>query len=907
MERMIVLLNKGLCVLLCFLLLIPTFFGGGGWAYATEMEGTPEEFHYEVTYDGIVTEVVFGDKGVLHLSDLDADNSDLLIGTFEDLTSEDIAAETLPEAGTSEVKEEFLLDGLTKYKKVLSTGEVLVFSFVKGDTYFVEALAQSVETVSEAEISDGVVQEDDTKADISTEIEQSETIATNDNGTSVKRLFVVDETGQELSDLGLRYYRTADDGTHVEITQAEYDQLNQPTTALTSTLVTQTAPSVVYSTHIQNIGWQKNVSDDTMAGTTGLGLRLEAMKLALSGGSYTGSIVYSAHVQNEGWMSPQKDDAISGSLGKSQRMEAIQISLSGAIAEAYDVYYRVHIQDIGWTAYTSNGKLAGSAGMAKRLEAMEVKLVKKGDSSITTGKAFYSAQTTLPTTPVITYSSHVQNIGWQSEVKDGAISGTVGFSQRVEAVRMQLGQMAVEGNIQYRVNVQDAGWTEWSTNGQIAGTLGQAKRVEAIEAKLSGDIAAYYDVYYSVYSESYGWLAWAKNGEPAGTEGLAKRVEALKVVLVQKGKSAPSSGSTNIAFVKSEKPVLAYQALVQDYGWLPKVADGILSGTVGKAKQLEALRISLTGMNASSGISYRTNVEDRGWMPWTSNDTISGTIGEGKKAKAIQIQLSGTLAESYDIYYRVHAQNYGWLGWAKNGESAGVELSNTRLEAYEVKLIKKGQAAPTPMGNSYIEAGQLIYLDPGHGGWDSGASFSGIHEKTINLKVALKVKAILEAKGYNVAMTRTSDVSVSGTKNLSTELLARAAMANAANADIFVSIHHNSAGYASSIKGIETFYYGYYAGWEPEINQSMHLDPERLANSVTLANKIHSSLINSTNAYDRGIFDETFAVLRETAMPAVLLELGFMSNATELAKLATDSYQNILAQAVANGIIHYYR
>lgn len=183
---------------------------------------------------------------------------------------------------------------------------------------------------------------------------------------------------------------------------------------------------------------------------------------------------------------------------------------------------------------------------------------------------------------------------------------------------------------------------------------------------------------------------------------MAKRVEALKVVLVQKGKSAPSSGSTNIAFVKSEKPVLAYQAHVQDYGWLPKVADGILSGTVGKAKQLEALRISLTGMNASSGISYRTNMEDRGWMPWTSNDTISGTIGEGKKAKAIQIQLSGTLAESYDIYYRVHAQNYGWLGWAKNGESAGVELSNTRLEAYEVKLIKKGQAAPTPMGNSYI-------------------------------------------------------------------------------------------------------------------------------------------------------------------------------------------------------------
>ena len=166
----------------------------------------------------------------------------------------------------------------------------------------------------------------------------------------------------------MRYYRTADDGTHVEITQAEYDQLNQPTTALTSTLVTQTAPSVVYSTHIQNIGWQKNVSDGTMAGTTGLGLRFEAMKLALSGGSYTGSIVYSAHVQNEGWMSPQKDDAISGSLGKSQRMEAIQISLSGAIAEAYDVYYRVHIQEsitLFWSPWGSKDSGCSKIKIAK--------------------------------------------------------------------------------------------------------------------------------------------------------------------------------------------------------------------------------------------------------------------------------------------------------------------------------------------------------------------------------------------------------------------------------------------------------------------------------------------------------------------------------------------------------------
>ena len=696
-------------------------------------------------------------------------------------------------------------------------------------------------------------------------------------------------------------------GNSVEITKAEYDQLNGTIQSLTSANLTVSSPSVVYSTHVQNIGWQADASNGATSGTTGESLRLEAMKISLSGGSYSGSISYRAHVQNVGWMDLQSDGAVSGSLGKSQRMEAIQIQLTGDIAAAYDVYYRVHIQDIGWTAWTSNGKLAGSEGMAKRLEAMEVKLVKKGDTSLTTGKAYYSAQNTLPFAPTVNYSSHVQNIGWQIEVKDGAISGTIGQSQRIEAVKIALSQLSVDGSIQYRTHIEGIGWTSWSQNGEISGTTGQSKRAEAIEIQLTGEIATYYDVYYSVHSESYGWLGWAKNGESAGTEGLAKRMEAVRVMLVEKGKSPQVSGNTTVAFLKNSKPVITYQAYVQDYGWLAKVAEGALSGTTGQAKQLEAFQISLAGSGTLGGITYRSDVGGVGWKDWTTNGSTSGTIGESKKIKAIEIKLTGTFADYYDVYYRVHAQNYGWLGWAKNGEPAGVEANNTRLEAYEIRIVKKGEAAPGVTASPYIEMKQLIYLDPGHGGWDSGASFNGVYEKTLNLKVANKVKALLEAQGYNVAMTRYTDVSVSGTTNLSTELLARAAKANAAKADIFVSIHHNSAGYTSTVSGIETFYYGYYAGYEPQINQAMHLDPTRLANSVTLADEIQSSLISATGAKDRGIYDETFAVLRETAMPAVLLELGFMSSATELAKLTTDSYQNILAQAIANGIIDYYQ
>ncbi|MDB6354125.1 N-acetylmuramoyl-L-alanine amidase [Trichococcus sp. K1Tr] len=901
MKRLTVLLNKSLHLSLCLMVLLSAFYSGGGAVFAAEEVGNQNVSQYMVTYDGKATEINFEEKGILHLTEVSAEKPDVLTGRFEDLTKEiqvDSSATVTSEAVTTE---EYAVDGATEYEETLSTGEVIVFSLEYGDTLAVVpvTLPSDVVAVSETEST--------SDTETPSEFEKTEVVTTNENGSFIERIYIVDAAGEVSSEIGFNYYALNETGNSVEITKAEYDQLNGTIQSLASTNLTVSGPSVVYNTHVQNIGWQADVSNGATAGTTGKGLRLEAMRISLSGGSYSGSISYRTHVQNVGWMDLQSDGAVSGSLGKSQRMEAIQIQLTGDIAAAYDVYYRVHIQDIGWTAWTANGKLAGSEGMAKRLEAMEVKLVKKGDTSPVTGKAYYSAVNTLPFSPAVNYSSHVQNVGWQTEVKDGAISGTTGQAQRIEAVKIQLSHLSVEGSIKYRTQVEGIGWTSWSQDGAVSGTSGQAKRVEAIEVQLAGEIAAYYDVYYSVYSETYGWLGWAKNGESAGTEGLGKRVEAIRVLLVEKGNSAQVPKSTSVAFLKDSRPVITYQAHVQDYGWLAKVAEGELSGTTGTAKQLEAFQISLGGSGTSGGITYRSDVDGIGWKDWTTSGSTSGTIGAGKKVKAIEIKLTGSFADNYDVYYRVHAQNYGWLGWAKNGEPAGVEVNNTRLEAYEIKIVKKGEAAPGSIASPYIEAKQLIYLDPGHGGWDSGASFNGVYEKTINLKVANKVKALLEAKGYNVAMTRTTDVSVSGTTDLSTELLARAAMANAAKADIFVSIHHNSAGYTSTVSGIETFYYGYYAGWEPEINQAMHLDPARLANSVTLADEIQSSLISATGAKDRGIYDETFAVLRETAMPAVLLELGFMSNATELAKLATDSYQNILAQAVANGIFNYYQ
>jgi len=190
-----------------------------------------------------------------------------------------------------------------------------------------------------------------------------------------------------------------------------------------------------------------------------------------------------------------------------------------------------------------------------------------------------------------------------------------------------------------------------------------------------------------------------------------------------------------------------------------------------------------------------------------------------------------------------------------------------------------------------------VFLDPGHGGSETGAAYFGVKEKDLNLTVSLMVKQKLEKLGYNVIISRTNDKYI--------DLYDRARMANASGADIFVSIHHNALG-NSGAYGIESYHYKYDPDYPSKINQAMHNDPERMRNSIKLTAAIHSELIEDTGAYDRGVRSESFAVIRETTMPATLLELGFMSNANEIKQLTNRAYQNTLAEAIAQGIDDYF-
>ncbi len=291
-------------------------------------------------------------------------------------------------------------------------------------------------------------------------------------------------------------------------------------------------PSVVYSTHVQNIGWMDNVTDGTLSGTTGKNLRLEAIRIQLENVSEDSGISYSTHVQNIGWMDNVTDGTLSGTTGKNLRLEAIRMELTGSITEKYDVYYRTHVQNLGWMGWAKNGENSGSKGFGLRLEGIQIRLVEKGnDAPGSTDNIFAQPSTAKPS---ITYRTHIQNIGWQAEVSDGKTSGTTGKSLRLEAIQINLNNDGLNGTIQYRTHVQNNGWMNWTDNGKTSGTSGKNLRLEAIQIKLTGDIAKQYTISYRTHVQNQGWTNWSENGQTSGSTGKGLRLEGIQIKLVRK-------------------------------------------------------------------------------------------------------------------------------------------------------------------------------------------------------------------------------------------------------------------------------------------------------------------------------------------------------------------------------------
>lgn len=180
-------------------------------------------------------------------------------------------------------------------------------------------------------------------------------------------------------------------------------------------------------------------------------------------------------------------------------------------------------------------------------------------------------------------------------------------------------------------------------------------------------------------------------------------------------------------------------------------------------------------------------------------------------------------------------------------------------------------------GQMETEDGMRVVLDAGHGGNDGGTIYGAVNEKDITLAVVMMLKEKLEQKGVQVTLTRQEDEYLS--------LEQRSAAANASSADIFVSLHCNYYEDDFSISGLESYYL------------------EQSVNGKALAQSITDAVSEDASIECRGIKTENFYVLKNTNIPAVLIELGFLSNKSERQKLQSEDYQTLLAEKISKGIM----
>jgi N-acetylmuramoyl-L-alanine amidase len=211
---------------------------------------------------------------------------------------------------------------------------------------------------------------------------------------------------------------------------------------------------------------------------------------------------------------------------------------------------------------------------------------------------------------------------------------------------------------------------------------------------------------------------------------------------------------------------------------------------------------------------------------------------------------------------------------------ARIELNLNKLVSYDIKASPDRHKITISLQNSHL-AGKTIVIDPGHGGADSGAcGKQNTREKEINLEVALKLKALLEMSGAIVLLTRNSDVFIN--------LYERSHIANYHKADLFISIHANSHP-DHNVRGIEIFHY------------------KGRPTSKAMARKVLNRLTRATGLKPLGVKKARFVVIRETQMPSILIELGFLSNYQEESILKTTAFKEKAALGILQGLFDLYQ
>jgi N-acetylmuramoyl-L-alanine amidase len=343
----------------------------------------------------------------------------------------------------------------------------------------------------------------------------------------------------------------------------------------------------------------------------------------------------------------------------------------------------------------------------------------------------------------------------------------------------------------------------------------------------------------------------------------------------------------------------------------------------------------VTGLRKINGKTYMFNTDGTmttGWMQlnnyWYYFNT-DGSLGTGwilDNGNYYYLYDTGAMATGWvntnGAWYHLKDNGAMETGWyAYNGDSyyldpnTGRMVTNATIDGYIIGSDGKCQSSSYQdntntsklTGNS-SNGKRIIAIDPGHDyGHDEGVvcNTDGVtySETDLDIQIAVKLKSELEKRGYNVVMTRNQG-ETPDYGSLAKSLAHRVDRANDADADFFISIHHNAVDGIPAAKGVET----YYSVQPKDSNYGGGLDSSRLERSKQMAKVINDSIVNKIGANNRGAKSDASAavkslfVLRNTKMPAVLVEAGFLSNSEEAVRCADPASQQKVAEAIAEAI-----
>ena len=340
--------------------------------------------------------------------------------------------------------------------------------------------------------------------------------------------------------------------------------------------------------------------------------------------------------------------------------------------------------------------------------------------------------------------------------------------------------------------------------------------------------------------------------------------------------TSTSGGSGYSRILKLTSPLMygedikAVQNRLNSLGYNAGTADGYYgNGT----------RTAVINFQTAKGLDADGDVGPTTW------NALFNTSNSGGSGYSRILKLTSPLMYGEDI--RAVQNKLNSLGY-NAGTADGYYGNDTRTAVISFQTARgidiDGEVGPTTWktlfntstsgGNGSTSNIRKVFIDPGHGGTDPGASGNGLYEKEVVLSISKKVRNILISKGFEVELSRSKDQYVS--------LSDRAAQANAWDADLFVSIHCNSAT-SSSANGTECYTY-------PTANTS----------TKSLSKNMASALASKLGLTNRGHKEANFAVLRLSNMPAILIETAFINNANDASKLKTR--ENDFASAIANQI-----